>query len=44
MIPLIINSRNGKTIVTENRSQSGDRKPTIGAWDNNAWGDKSSVS
>ena len=44
MIPLIINYRNGKTIVTENRSQSGDRKPTIGAWDNNAWGDKSSVS
>lgn len=40
MIPLIWNSRNGKTIVTEKRSESGDRKLTIGAWDNNAWGDK----
>lgn len=40
MIPLIRNSRNGKTIVTENRSESGDRKLTTGAWDNDAWGDK----
>ena len=38
MIPLIWNSRNGKTIVTEKKS--GDRKLTIGAWDNYAWGDK----
>lgn len=39
MIPLILNSRNGKTIVTENRSESGD-----GNWlqeqITNGWGDK----